>query len=92
MWQNSVVLLVVLWSMLRVLRRLMPTTVYRVQAKLAQGCAQAGWLRLAAWLSPRAPSGGCGSGCSSCSTGCAPSAAPATTVKPDSDIQPVQWR
>jgi hypothetical protein len=92
MLQNSVVLLVVLWSLLMVLRRLMPNSLYRFQSALAQGCAQTGWQGLAERLLPAAPAQGCGTGCSSCSTGCSSSASTEVAASSDPQSRPVSWR
>lgn len=98
--QELIVLMLVVWSLWRVLRRYAPQLMYRVQNALATLVKQIGWARLAAWLIPVVPvAAGCGSGCDGCASGSAPNTAsscvshPAAEVKTDHDqAAPVQWR
>lgn len=79
MWQAVIVALLLIWSLLFMLQRLLPAS-WRQQ--LAGRMQQRGWSRLSRWLMPAA--GGCGEGCAQCSPTCA-SASP-------SHPAPVQWR
>lgn len=92
--QELIVLMLVVWSLWRVLRRYAPQLMYRVQNALATLVKQIGWARLAAWLTPVVPvAAGCGSGCDGCASG-APSscASPATPAVEHTQAAPVQWR
>lgn len=86
LWQWLVLLPVLLWSVWRVLGRLLPRTRQKLHWACVHGLARLGLRRLAARLQPApladAP---CGSGCGGCDTGCA-------TPKPAVPEQPVQWR
>lgn len=102
--QELIVGLLVAWSVWRVLRRFAAQPLYRGQLRLANLVKQVGWLGLAAWLTPVAPTAaGCGSGCDGCASGSAanavPNAAsrcashPAAEVDADHEqAAPVQWR
>ena len=104
--QELIVLMLVVWSLWRVLRRYAPQLMYRVQNALATLVKQIGWARLSAWLTPVVPvAAGCGSGCDGCGTSAAPSptsspksscgshAATPTSIELESgEARPVQWR
>lgn len=89
--QAVVIALIVAWSALFALRRLLPNTARRAQARLAETIARSSapaWLRARAerWQ-PRSTSGGsCADGCSSCG-GCAAAAA-----KPVVEAQPLVFK
>jgi len=73
--QMLVLTAIVAWSALVVARKLMPVTMRRAQARLADALARShapAWLRArAAHWQPKSTTGGsCGDGCSSCG-GCA---------------------
>ena len=104
--QELIVLMLVVWSLWRVLRRYAPQLMYRVQNALANLVRKIGWSRLAAWLTPIVPVAvGCGSGCDGCGTSAAPSlksspnsscashaATPASIELESGEARPVQWR
>ena len=83
--QELIVLMLVVWSLWRVLRRYAPQLMYRVQNALANLVRKIGWSRLAAWLTPIVPVAvGCGSGCDGCGTSAAPSPTSSPTSSPKS--------
>ena len=99
--QEGIVLLLVSWSIWQVLRRFAARPLYLVQSRLAVMLQQRGWLRLAAYLMPVAPTvAGCSQGCGSCSSSpvssCSTQAAsPVDTADSDPTTEvgrPVQWR
>ena len=99
--QESIVLLLVSWSVWQVMRRFAARPLYLVQSHLAALLQRHGWPRVAAYLTPVAPTtAGCSQGCGGCSSNAAPSCAsqaatPADTAVTDlapSDVRPVQWR
>lgn len=73
--QAFVLAAIVAWSALVVARKLMPMTMRRAQARLADALAQShapAWLRARAtrWQPKSTTGGSCGDGCSACG-GCA---------------------
>ena len=81
--QELIVLMLVVWSLWRVLRRYAPQLMYRVQNALATLVKQIGWARLAAWLTPIVP----------VAVGCGSHAATPTSIELESgEARPVQWR
>lgn len=90
-----IIALLLLWSCYVVLKRFMPKTSFKWQQAFAQWLNQKGWLRLSAWLMPKAAQSGCSAGCSDCSVDATTSktacATDATTMR-DVKEQPVQWR
>lgn len=70
-----------LWSVLFVLRRLMPVPLRWIQSRLAGSATRRGWHRLASWLQPGTIQSGCDSGCSSCGTGCGENGQDTSTVQ-----------
>ena len=85
--QWGLVSLVLAWSLLQLVRKLLPGTSRAWQGRLADAAARRGWARFGRWLQPAGGGAGCdsgcGSGCDSCGDSGSPSDAPAT---------PVQWR
>lgn len=99
--QESIVALLVGWSIWQVLRRFAARPLYLVQSRLSSTVRQLGWPRVAAYLTPVAPTvAGCSQGCGSCSSNAAPSCASQAATPADiavtdlapSDVRPVQWR
>lgn len=83
----SIVLMVVLWSVHVVLRRLMPKISMKWQQRLADRLSRWGLHKLSRWLQPVAPQGGCG-GCHSCGDSTSGQQCASTS----DGSQPVQWR
>lgn len=69
--QNSVVFLIVAWSLWLSLRRYAPMQTYKLQQALATWFNNKGFSKVGGYLSPSQASGGCDSGCGSCKVGCA---------------------
>ena len=99
--QESIVLLLVGWSVWQLLRRFAARPLYLLQSRIAALLQRHGWPRMAAYLTPVTPTtAGCSQGCGGCSSNAAPSCAsqaatPADTAVTDlapSDVRPVQWR
>jgi len=99
--QESIVVLLVGWSVWQVLRRFAARPLYLVQSRLVALLRRYGWPRMAAYLTPVAPTtAGCSQGCGGCSSNAAPSCASQAATSADtavtdlapSDVQPVQWR
>ena len=99
--QESIVLLLVSWSVWQVLRRFAARPLYLVQSRLAALLQRHGWPRAAAYLTPVTPNtAGCSQGCGGCSSNAAPSCASQAATPADiavtdlapSDVRPVQWR
>lgn len=93
MLANSLITILVLWSVWYVLRTVAPNVTYRLMLKLADSSAQLGWNGLARRLRPLPPAG-CGGGC-----GCGPQATNAARPQPDGSVaasdsapQPVKWK
>ena len=68
--QWVIVGLVVIWSLWRVLNKVLPGTMSSLQRKLAAQLRAAGWAKTANSLSPAVESAGCGSGCGGCASRC----------------------
>lgn len=79
-----------IWSLWRFLRTLMPTLMRNLQNRLAQAVAKAGWLRLGSWLQSGEAGAGCGSGCNTCGTCATPTSA--SSAESAEAEAPVQWR
>lgn len=91
MWDQMVVGLLLLISVLMMLKNFFPRTINAMQQKLATYCAAHGWSKVASWLAPAAATG-CGTGCQSCSQNCTVAPAIITTPVPAESVQVVQWR
>lgn len=74
--QESIVALLVGWSLWQVLRRFAGRPLYLLQMRVVVQLQRYGWPRVAAYLMPVAPTvAGCSQGCGGCNQNAAPSCA-----------------